>query len=125
MDDTDPIVLRIVGLIEPADVPRLCAELTALIADAGGGGPGIGVPGGRPTVVDVGGLVRPGLAAVDGLARLHLTARRLGHPLTVRNAAPGLRSLLTLVGLADQLLRPPDGPGGRTAGTSASRPGTT
>ncbi|WP_189529544.1 STAS domain-containing protein [Streptomyces roseolilacinus] len=116
MDDTDPIVLRVGGLIEPADAPRLCGELAALLDGA--------APGAAATV-DAAALVRPGLAAVDALARLHLTAHRLGHPLTVRNARPDLRALLTLVGLADRLLRPPDDPGGRTAGTTASRPGRT
>lgn len=116
MDDTDPIVLRVGGLIGPADAPRLCGELTALLD---------GAAPGAAAVVDADALVRPDLAAVDALARLHLTARRLGHPLTVRNARPGLRALLTLVGLADRLLTPPGGPGGRTAGTTASRPGTT
>ncbi|WP_175408896.1 STAS domain-containing protein [Streptomyces sp. TRM64462] len=134
MDDTDPIVLRVAGVIEPADVPRLCAALTALLKAGEGLGEGagegigegsVGSAAGAPVVVDAAGLVRPGLAAVDALARLHLTARRLGHPLSVRNAAPDLRALLALVGLADRLLRPPAGPGGRTAGTSASHPGTT
>ncbi|MFJ8695180.1 STAS domain-containing protein [Streptomyces roseolilacinus] len=116
MDATDPIVLRVGGLIEPADAPRLCGELTALLD---GAAPGAAI------AVDAAALVRPGLAAVDALARLHLTAHRLGHPLTVRNARPDLRALLTLVGLADRLLRPPADPGGRTAGTTASRPGRT
>ncbi|MFJ9796274.1 STAS domain-containing protein [Streptomyces sp. NPDC101145] len=116
MEDTEPIVLRVGGLVEPADAARLCGELTALLD---------GAPPGAPAAVDVDALIRPGLAAVDALARLHLTARRLGHPLTVRHAGPDLRALLALVGLADRLLSPPGAPGGRTAGTSASRPGTT
>ncbi|WP_411574361.1 STAS domain-containing protein [Streptomyces fradiae] len=116
MEDTEPIVLRVGGPVAPADAPRLCAELTALLD---------GAPPGRPAVVDAAGLVRPGLAAVDALARLRLTAGRLGHPLTVRNAPPDLRALLALTGLADRLLSPPAGPGGRRGGTTASRPGTT
>ncbi|MEU2183789.1 STAS domain-containing protein [Streptomyces thermolilacinus] len=116
VEDTEPIVLRVGGLVEPADAPRLCAELTALL---------VGAAPGAPAAVDADALVRPGLAAVEALARLRLTAHRLGHPLTVRNAPPDLRALLALVGLADRLLSPPGAPGGRTAGTSASRPGTT
>ncbi|MCP9957598.1 STAS domain-containing protein [Streptomyces sudanensis] len=116
MKDTEPIVLRVGGPVGPADARRLCGELTALLDRAA---PGAAV------VVDAARLTRPDLAAVDALARLHLTARRRGHPLTVRDAGPGLRALLSLAGLADRLLSPPGDPGGRTAGTTAPRPGTT
>ncbi|MCP9944848.1 STAS domain-containing protein [Streptomyces somaliensis] len=116
MKDRDPVVLRLGGPIGPADATRLRDELAALLD---GAAPGAAV------VVDAAPLVRPDLAAVDALARLQLAARRRGHPLTVRNAGPGLRALLTLAGLADRLLRPPDDPGGRTAGTTGPRPGTT
>ncbi|URM89911.1 STAS domain-containing protein [Streptomyces sp. MRC013] len=116
MKDTDPVVLRVGGPIGPADAPRLCGELAALLD---GAAPGAAV------VVDAAPLAHPGLAAVDALARLQLAARRRGHPLTVRNAGPGLRALLALTGLTDRLLGPPGGPGGRTAGTTGPRPGTT
>ncbi|GAA4903634.1 STAS domain-containing protein [Streptomyces coeruleoprunus] len=115
MKDTDPIVLKLADPIEPPDVPRLCAELAEQLGARASPG---------HVVVDVAALTRPGLAAVDALARLHLTARRLGHPLAVRNAGPQLLALLALVGLTE-LVSPPDGPAGRTTGTSASRPGTT
>ncbi|MDN3295902.1 STAS domain-containing protein [Streptomyces ficellus] len=114
MDTTDPNVFLVVGPIEPADVPRLCEELAELLGESGDG----------DVICDVGGVIRPGLAAVDALARLRLTAQRLGRPMVVRNAQPALRVLIELVGLAD-LLTPPAGPEGRTAGTTASRPGTT
>ncbi|MEU7280172.1 STAS domain-containing protein [Streptomyces sp. NPDC045431] len=115
MDTTEPLVFRVTGPLGPDDVPRLCAELAELLDGAGAG---------VPVDCDVVGVIRPGLDAVEALARLRLTAQRLGHPLTVRGAAPGLRALLRLVGL-EALLTPPGGPGGRTTGTSASRPGTT
>lgn len=114
MDTTDPKVFRVVGVIEPADVPRLCEELTALLGERDG-----------PDVIcDVGGVTRPGLATVEALARLRLTAQRRGRRMTVRNAQPALRALLELVAL-DGLLTPPAAPEDRTTGTSASRPGTT
>ncbi|GGU36136.1 STAS domain-containing protein [Streptomyces lavendofoliae] len=124
MDTTDPKVFRVAGLVEPADLPRLCEELTELLGEGGGdGGDGF-------VVCDIGAVRRPDLATVDALARLRLTARRLGHRMAVRGAGPELRALLELAGLADQLLTPPPAPppaapGDRTAGTSASRPGTT
>ncbi|MEV3989490.1 STAS domain-containing protein [Streptomyces sp. NPDC049837] len=114
MDTTDPKVFHVVGLIEPADVPRLCEELTELLGGSDAG----------DVVCDVAGVTRPSLATVDALARLRLTAGRLGHRMTVRGAGPGLRTLLELVGL-DALLTPPAAPEDRTGGTSASRPGTT
>ncbi|MER7107927.1 STAS domain-containing protein [Streptomyces sp. NPDC000229] len=118
MDTKDPIVLSVAGVIEPADVPRLCEELTALLGERGDPG---------DVICDVGGVTRPNLATVEALGRLRLTAQRLDRRMTVRNAQPALRALLELVGLADQLLTPtpPAAPGDRTAGTSASRPGTT
>ncbi|MFF3321529.1 STAS domain-containing protein [Streptomyces sp. NPDC002889] len=77
------------GRITPADVPRLCEELTACLtcADA------------TEVTCDVGGLRQINLATVDALARLRLTARRLGARLTLRGAPPELVTLLELVGL--------------------------
>jgi len=44
---------------------------------------------------------RPDLALVDALARLQLSARRLGCSIRLRNPSPDLLDLLDLVGLAD------------------------
>ncbi len=49
---------------------------------------------------DVAGIGPPGLAAVDALARLQLTARRAGGRIRLRDPAPALGALLRLVGLA-------------------------
>jgi hypothetical protein len=49
-------------------------------------------------------LRRPGppdLALVDELARLHLTAIRMGCAIRLRDVGPSLRELLDLVGLGD------------------------
>ena len=47
---------------------------------------------------------RPGLPVVDQLARLQLTARRLGCSIRLRDEPARLRELIGLVGLADVLL---------------------
>ncbi|HZX40045.1 MAG TPA: STAS domain-containing protein [Streptomyces sp.] len=122
VDAAQPIVVRIAGRVTPADVPRLCAELSAQLmgadaAHATGAVPATGdiaatdatdatdatgaVPAPRATeaICDVGELTHPNLAAVDALARLQLTARRLGCRIRLRNAGHELLSLLDLVGL--------------------------
>ncbi|MFJ2177462.1 carboxylesterase/lipase family protein [Streptomyces sp. NPDC087851] len=92
MDASDPIVLVVAGHVTPDDVPRLRAELGARLYGAEGAG---GV------VCDVGGLLRPNLAAVHVLAALQLDARRRGCRLRLRGVGHELRLLLDLVGLAD------------------------
>ncbi|HEY5837078.1 hypothetical protein [Streptomyces sp.] len=57
-----------------------------LAADGGG-------PGGTPEAA---------LAALAALARLALAARRTGHRVRLRGAAPALRGLLELAGLAGE-----------------------
>jgi anti-anti-sigma regulatory factor len=58
----------------------------------------------RPSTIvcDVGALA-PDAAAVDALARLQLSARRLGHEILLRDASTELQELLELVGLRDVL----------------------
>ncbi|MFE3098140.1 STAS domain-containing protein [Streptomyces sp. NPDC059248] len=85
----DPVVVRVTGRVLPADVPRLCAELSAKLGDRGD----------PEAVCDMGGLTRADLTAVDAVARLHLTARRLGCALRLRDTPAELTALLHLVGL--------------------------
>ena len=65
------------------------------------------VPPGRATrdaglvVCDAGAVSRPDLGTVDALARVALVAGRLGCRIQVHHAAPELRDLLALAGLAD------------------------
>jgi anti-anti-sigma regulatory factor len=56
----------------------------------------------RPIVCDAASLA-PDIDTVDALARLRLTARRLGAELHVRGVSPELRALLELCGLAGVL----------------------
>jgi hypothetical protein len=62
---------------------------------------------------------RPGLEAVDELARLQLVAARLGCSIRLRSACDELRELLDLVGLSDLLL----GDIGRVARTDGDAEG--
>ncbi|MGI5402490.1 STAS domain-containing protein [Streptomyces sp. CA-135486] len=95
MDATQPIIVRIAGRVSPADVPRLCEELSARLS-------GADVAAGVAEVIcDVGGLTHPNLAAVNAVARLQLTARRLGGRIRLRDTGPELRVLLDLVGLGE------------------------
>jgi ABC-type transporter Mla MlaB component len=83
-----------------ADVPELCARLAALLRES------------RAAVVvyDVAAITEPDAGTVDLLARLQLTARRLGRGILVHRAHPRLRELLALTGLTEVL--PPPGDGG-------------
>jgi hypothetical protein len=56
-------------------------------------------PDPSPLDCDAAALSRADLGTVDALARLALTARRMGARLVVRNASPELRALLDLAGL--------------------------
>ncbi|MFI6287141.1 STAS domain-containing protein [Streptomyces sp. NPDC051018] len=91
MDATETVVIRISGSPGPDDVPRLCAELSVLLG--GTEGPG-------EAVCDVGDMIAADLTAVDAIARLRLTAQRLGRDFRLRGAGPELRALLHLVGLS-------------------------
>ncbi|MEU7414222.1 MULTISPECIES: STAS domain-containing protein [Streptomyces] len=88
-----PAVLVLPGPVSRDQVPGLCAEVRALLESGRG----------RVVVCDVGGLGPPGLAVVDLLARLELTARRSGGRIRLRDADPALRALLGLVGLRFQM----------------------
>ncbi|MER6687779.1 STAS domain-containing protein [Streptomyces minutiscleroticus] len=84
-----PAVLVLSGPLTREQVPGLCDAARARLAAAGTG----------LLVCDVAALGPPGLAAVDLLARLALTARRAGGRLRLRGPDPALRALLDAVGL--------------------------
>ncbi len=87
------IVIEIVGPVDRADVPALCARVR-LALDASDAG---------LVVCDVAALTDPDCVAVDALARLQLTVRRLGCRLRLRGVSPELQALLCFVGLGDDL----------------------
>ena len=77
-------------VLHPNDVALFCDRARRLLEIA---------PADR-LICEVRELGTPDLAAVDALARLCLTARRLGCRVELRGACPELRDLLGLVGLA-------------------------
>lgn len=89
--ETDAAVM-ILAAMTLADVPVLCERLRALV----------GASDRDVVVCDVRDLV-PDLVAVEGLARLRLTARRLGCGLRLRGASRALEQLLAFCGLCDVL----------------------
>ncbi|MBL1081328.1 STAS domain-containing protein [Streptomyces actinomycinicus] len=93
VDTENPAVLMLPGPVSRDRVTDLCAELRELLENGGAG----------VVVCDVGGLGPPGLAAVDLLARLELTARRAGGRIRLRDPGPALLALLHLVGLRFQV----------------------
>ncbi|MGH3366032.1 MAG: STAS domain-containing protein [Nocardioidaceae bacterium] len=83
------LVIR--GPIEPADIPVLCARARdQLEAD-----------GADLVVCDVAALVDPDATAVDAVARLQLTARRVGCQVRLRNVSCAMRDLLSFSGLGE------------------------
>jgi hypothetical protein len=100
VDSAEPIVLELIGRITPADVPLLCAQLRAQVVTDMGPDAGPDTRTGD-VVCDVGGLTVADLTAVNAVARLRLTARRLGRNVRLRNAGRELILLLDFVGLGD------------------------
>jgi len=79
----------IAGPIALDEAPRLCEGLHALLRDSGA----------DVIVCDVRALAADA-RTVDALARLQLTARRLGCQIRVHRASPELDDLLAFLGLA-------------------------
>lgn len=86
-----PIVWAIDPTIGRADIPVLCARLADLLRPYGHEG--------AVVVCDVGGIAEPSAVTVEALARLRLTARRLGADIHVRGAHVRLCQLLAFTGL--------------------------
>jgi ABC-type transporter Mla MlaB component len=102
-------VLVMIGPITRDGIPALCERARRLL---GGCDPG-------SVVCDVGALERPDAVTIDALARLQLTARRLGYRVELRRACGELEELLVLTGLDDVL--PCAGPGPGSSGVEPGR----
>ena len=89
--EANAIHVVISGPITPAAIAGLCDRVRLALEGSGA----------DLVVCDVGTLVDPDCATVDALARLQLTARRLGRQVRLRNACGELQELLALVGLGD------------------------
>lgn len=83
--------LVITGRVSARDVDRYCAKALAAIPDPASG------------FVDlhVHDIEHPDAVAVEAIARMQLTLKRLGRSLRVRGAGPELLDLLDLAGLCD------------------------
>jgi anti-anti-sigma regulatory factor len=84
-------VLELRGAIVRADVPQLCGRVRALLEDGGA----------DLVVCDVAGVFAPDCATVDALARMQLTAKRLGGRLRLRGTSDELHELLAMAGLCE------------------------
>ena len=85
------IVLPLGGSLARADLPALCERGRALLEGSGA----------EVLVCDASGLAAADVVALDAIARLQLTARRLGDRICVRHATAELEDLLRLTGLAE------------------------
>jgi ABC-type transporter Mla MlaB component len=89
------IAYVISGSITRSEIPGLCRRVAALVKATNA----------DVLICDVGGLGVPDAVAVDALARLQLTARRLGCQFRLRDAGAELLDLIGLMGLSD-VVRP-------------------
>lgn len=80
------------GPIAKGDASRLCDHLRAVLTSSDA----------ALVICDIGEL-EANIATVDALARLQLTARRMGRRIELRGGSPDLAGLLSFVGLADVL----------------------
>jgi ABC-type transporter Mla MlaB component len=83
------IELGIAGPIRRVDIPHLCSHARRLLESGGA----------DRLICDVGALVDPDAVTIDALARLQLTAHRVGGQIGLRNASRELRQLLDFAGL--------------------------
>jgi anti-anti-sigma regulatory factor len=84
--------------ITRADIPGLCDRLTALLDNNDA----------AVVVCDVRAITKPDAVVIEALARLQLTARRLGRQILVHHASDHLRDLLVLTGLREFLPQHPE-----------------
>ena len=84
--------------ITRADIPELCARLTALLDNSEA----------AVIVCDVRAITNPDAVIIEALARLQLTARRLGRQVLLHHASDHLRDLLALTGLREFLPQHPE-----------------
>jgi ABC-type transporter Mla MlaB component len=70
-------------------IPAMCERARRLLQGCDAG----------PVACDVGALAEPDAITIDALARLQLTARRIGRRVELRSACEELEDLLTLTGL--------------------------
>ncbi|MEA2651510.1 MAG: hypothetical protein QOI85_1231 [Chloroflexota bacterium] len=85
------VVLELRGAIARSEIHALCARVQALLEKGGA----------EVVVCDVAGVSDPDCGTVDALARMQLTAKRLGRGLRLRGASDELHDLLAMAGLCE------------------------
>jgi anti-anti-sigma regulatory factor len=93
MPEPRAVVVEIGDRIDRADIPSLCARVRLALEGSDA----------ALVVCDVAALSHPDCVAADALARVQLTARRLGCGLRLRGVSPELRALLCFIGLSDDV----------------------
>jgi hypothetical protein len=88
-----PALLVFRSPIEPQDIPVFCRRARVLLERSEA----------ELVVCDVGALVEPDAVAVEALARVWLTIRRLGRGVQLRRSCHELEELLAFMGLAEVL----------------------
>ena len=91
--DSGPVLLVVRGPIAPQDIPVLCRRARWLLERSGA----------ALVICDVGALVEPDAVTVEALAKVRLTARRVGCRVRLRHPCRELSQLLAFMGLADIL----------------------
>src|SRR5918995_4192601 len=86
-------VLVMIGPVTRDAIPAVCERARRLLEGCDAG----------PVACDVGALAEPDAITIDALARLQLTARRLGHRVELRRTCEELEDLLELTGLREVL----------------------
>jgi len=84
------IELGLAGPVERADIPALC-ELARRLMESSGA---------HAVICDVGAVATPDAVTIDALARLQLTALRVGRRIGLRHASSELQELLDYFGLS-------------------------
>jgi anti-anti-sigma regulatory factor len=98
---TDPGVLRLpAGPLTRAETDRLCGRLAALLRERAADSRA------APATVDTSDVTDPQLDTVEALARLQLTARRLGSRIRLHGTHTELADLLAWTGVDELLLQP-------------------
>ena len=99
-DDERPAVLVLTGPVARADIPGICDRARTILVRTGA----------DRLVCDVRGLEAPDDGTIEALARVQLTAGRLGRGVRFSGAGPALREALERLGLGDVLdVRPRSG----------------
>lgn len=86
-------VVVLSGSIARADLPDLCDQARRQFEGSEE----------RVVFCDAGAVIAPDAVAVDAVARLHLTAKRLGCELRLQHACARFEELIALAGLSDVL----------------------